>query len=377
MLTQTRERSTLEVIRDWESFRQTRAVVDPEIQSKILTAIRTGNLDLFKRVATAADFPNVLGQVVERQIIGEYASTPRVMRQVVQVNDMVPDFNTVEAIPINGLDDRAQVVGENEPYLGGELTQGTPHTYRLQKRGKKFLISWEGSLADRLRMLATLPERMVRACLRSEEWFLTNLFFDADGPREEYFENNGGLTTLSTLPLTVENFETAVEQHLEYEDTNGEPVTADSKYLIVCPALKIKAMNILNSHSLDFTLDTTGSGDGVPIANPGGNALKDLNIVLLVNPWIPNIATSGTLGKTSWALFTDPREIPAGEFGLLAGQTGPTVWMRKPDAVAVTGGGINEFSGSFDTDSIEYRVRYAFGGATLDGRAGWASTGQG
>jgi hypothetical protein len=52
------------------------------------------------------------------------------------------------------------------------------------------------------------------------------------------------------------------------------------------------------------------------------------------------------------------------------------MWVKKSNAMQLVGGGdVNAFDGDFDTDAIAYRLRYIFGGAAVDGRGGYASTG--
>jgi hypothetical protein len=147
-----------------------------------------------------------------------------------------------------------------------------------------------------------------------------------------------------------------------YQDSSSDPIVAMPKYLMVPPALMIKAMELLNSINLNHVVDGSGSGTGTALAHGSRNVLADLNIELLVNPWIPAIVTSGTKGATSWALFTDPANIPAGEFGTLAGYDVPQVKPLHGDAE--------------DRDVLSWRVKHVFGGTTIDKRAGWASVGQ-
>jgi hypothetical protein len=63
--------------------------------------------------------------------------------------------------------------------------------------------------------------------------------------------------------------------------------------------------------------------------------------------------------------------------GFLRGHTEPELFVREPNARRIGGGQINPLDGSFETDSIDYKVRYVLGGVVLDTRAAVASNGTG
>ena len=109
---------------------------------------------------------------------------------------------------------------------------------------------------------------------------------------------------------------------------------------------------------------------------PTTNVIAQYGLQLIINPWIPIIVTTGTFGQTTWALFSDPAEIAAAEFGLLAGHESPELFMKASNQARVGGGVAGPMDGDFETDNIFYKVRHVLGGVTLSGRAGYASDGQ-
>ncbi len=303
--------------------------------------------------------------VTARELQALYTHTPRVMENIVRVRRGIPTFGPVEAIRFDGLETTLPIVREGAEYGQISLEQSQTDTYKVIKYGALFQATEEALANDPVRVFETMPMRMARALIRTLEAFLSSLYFGADGPVDAFFDAQP--SGVSSLPLSVENLRTAVGQMLAYTDPDGDPIVAQPKYLMVPPALQLLAMEILNSINLVYPVDTSGSGSGTPERMGTRNVLADLNIQLLVNPWIPSLVTSGTKGATSWALFTDPANIPAGEFGTLAGYDFPQVTV--PDRGSSNAAWIQ-------SDVLTWKVKSVFGGTTIDHRAGWASVGQ-
>ena len=99
---------------------------------------------------------------------------------------------------------------------------------------------------------------------------------------------------------------------------------------------------------------------------------------LIVNPWLPIITTTGTVGNTAWYLFADPNEVgrPAFEIGVLRGHDTPELFVKEPNAMRVGGGPVAAEDGDFDTDGINYKVRHVIGGTLMEPKVAVASPGQ-
>jgi hypothetical protein len=100
-------------------------------------------------------------------------------------------------------------------------------------------------------------------------------------------------------------------------------------------------------------------------------------VTLIVNPYIPIVASSSH-GSTTWFLHSAPTNgRPAFEVGLLRGHTEPEIFIKEPNQRKVGGGVVNPMDGDFDTDSIEYKVRHVFGGTVEDPKMTVGSNGSG
>jgi hypothetical protein len=68
---------------------------------------------------------------------------------------------------------------------------------------------------------------------------------------------------------------------------------------------------------------------------------------------------------------------PALIIAFLRGHEEPEIFIKEPNARRIGGGASDPMNGSFDTDSIDYKVRHVVGGRIVDGKATVASNGSG
>jgi len=322
-----------------------------------------------KEAMGTSDFPLLFADTLERDLLARHKTIVPQMRQVCKLGT-VRDFRTKKIFRIDGLTTRLQKVAEKGLYLAAEMDE-KKYEYSLDKWGRKVDFSWEMLINDDLGAFRDIPQRLADACKQTEEYFITSLFWDADGPLDSYFSVANGGAAVAKTALNIGNLQDAVEAMSAYKNADGEPILNRPAYLVISPALEFEARTILTSSNKMWLAD---ADDVTPPAAYGTrNAIASYGLKLIVNPWIPIIDT--TKGATTWALFSDPRNIAAAEFGRLRGRQNPELWMKTSNQVRVGGGASSPFDGDFETDNIFYKVRYPMGGTTLDGRAGWASDG--
>ncbi len=327
---------------------------------------------LMREAMTTSDFPVLFGEILDRQLLSGFKDTPQVMAQVLR-RASGKDFRTVQRFEISGGDDYLAEVSEKGEYLASSRDVN-PYTYALKKYGRQFDISWEALINDDLSALGDTPMRFAKAARRAEERFQTLLFVNAAGPLDAYFSVANGGAAVANTPLTIGNLETGVQTMAAYLDRDGSPILNRPKYLMVGPALEFTGRQILTSANKMWL--SKGDTDVAPAAFPTNNVIAQYGLQLLINPWIPVLVTTGTFGQTMWALFSDPADIAAGEFGLLRGHESPELFMKAADQMRVGGGIASPMDGDFATDNVFYKVRHVFGGVALSGRAGYASDGQ-
>lgn len=374
----------------WSGFQSARRRQRPanwgkRMASAIRLAENKDGLSTYRWKATmeeamkTSDFPYLLGDVIDRKLLAAYTAAPKVMRQIARVDPNVPTFNTVYRKAFDPLLTPMQQVPEQGSYTMSEPVE-SQYSYALRKWGKRVDFSWESWINDDLGAFNRLPGGIAESALATEDYFLTTLFWNSAGPLDAYFAHSTlGQKGVSALPLTIANLETAIAQmsgsggsNTNYTSDAGMPIVNVPKYLMVPPALKLEAIRILS-----FAAAWAGSAGATDVASTlrgTTNVIASLGLTLIVNPWLPIVVTTGTLGQTTWALFSE--SIPCCELGLLNGHSTPELFMKTSGAQYMGGGAADPFQGSFENDTVAYKGRYVFYGTRLDPRGGWASDGQ-
>jgi hypothetical protein len=367
-----------ELLEGWEGYLPVKGTSSVEHEQRLTETVNllTGGgmpshqrAYLIREAMTTSDFPYLFGEILNRGMIAAFKNAPAVMDPIFK-QGRFNDFRTVHRYQITGGNERLREVAEKGEYLASDRDE-VRWTYTPKKYGKQFDISWEAIINDDLGGLKDTPMRMAQAAVAAKSYFQTALYWDASGPLDAYFAGNGGAAAVATTPLTIANLETGVEAMAAYTDPAGNPLTNRPKFLVIGPALEFTARQILTSANKMYLM--TGDTDVAATAYPTTNVIAQYGLQLIINPWLPIICTDH--GATTWALFSDPNDIPAGEFGTLTGREEPEIFMKASDQARVGGGLASPMDGDFATDNIFYKVRYVFGGCTLSGRAGWASDG--
>lgn len=323
----------------------------------------------FKEAMTTSDFQFLFGDIIDRQLLASYQSTP-VQWEMLARRGRVRDFRNVRRYKIDGAEAVLEEVGEQSEYPAASLADGQ-YTYAVGKYGRRVPLSWETLINDDLDAFADIPSRLGKAARRTEEKFATNLYAKSTGPDATFFSSGNG--NLTDAVLSLAGLQEAMTIFGEQLDEDGAPIFVEAVTLVVPPSLKVTANNIINATEINAA---TGGGDGN--SNDQLRALNWMrnNTTVLVNPWLPILDT--TSGSTAWYLFADPNAgRPAMEVGKLIGHENPELFQKTPDSTRVGGGLVDPSDGSFNTDSVEWKVRHVLGGTLMDPKSAVASTGTG
>ncbi len=373
----------LEVMEQWDSFVPVRSArKSGDWNKRLLEANRlldneSGLPDplhvarLYEAMSTS-DFPLLLADKLDRETLAQFAAIPPQMRKIARVKPG-RGFNTRKRTAFEGLMGRLPRVEELGQYKARKRTE-REYTYEPNKYGSLVPFSWEMWLNDDLGALDNIPMNLSTAARMTEEWFLTQLFFDSNGPRDSYFADselgNGLVATGASSALSVESLETAIQAMTGAAAgyrMDDVPAVNVPRYIMISPSDTILLEQILSSATFAVT-----DGSGSLTRTAAANTISTRNLIPIVNPWIP-IVVSGSKGQTCWALFSET--VKPCEFGLVRGHENPELFIAASGAQRI-GGGDDPFSGSLHDDSITYKVRYCFGGTTLDPRGGYGSDGQ-
>ena len=347
---------------------------DPEYRQKLVETMQF--IDEFRRgriararfaeTMSTSDFPGLLGGVIDRTLLGGYRPYPTSYQDWCSIYRDAKDFRELERHFIDLGDGALTKVKEAEEYPYASLDEGK-YTYKVEKFGRKFKFSWEAFVNDDLSALTTVPSRLGVAAKRTTEKLATSLICDASGPDATFFSDANG--NKLALALNAANLKTAAGVMADLSDKGDEPIFNDPAVLVVPPALKITALEIVKTIQTEIS-----SGTDTTIKTPGLFG----NLKVAVAPYISKIVTTGTVGKTAWFLFADPAQLerPAVEIGFLRGHEEPQLFMKSANASMIGGGDVGAFGGDFDSDSIEFKVRHIVGGGAMDYRGAVGSFGQ-
>lgn len=378
---------------------------------------RRDMLNLQEALATS-DFPNYFGDVIDRAVLASYLETPYTWNMIAAKRS-VNDFRPVRDFRIDG---GTGLLGGTAPSSSTTLTAGQPlpltqgsqypedyltdaaYTYRLFKRGKRMPFFWETIMNDDLNAIKDTPARFGRGARRDEEYFVTTLFangvssittassngaavpalYSTANKNIVNATNAGGAFTTNNPVLSITALQQAIVVMMQQLDTTGQPISIEAMTLVVPPALKTVAMNILNTDYVYMadqggTQQINGSNLSATVAQQLHAMNWAKNIVrLAVNYYLPIVDT--TYGHTGWYLFSNPENgRPALEMGQLRGHETPELFMKLPNSVAISEGAMgpgpgsipgttnmSPLEGDFDTDSIHYKIRHVFGGTRID-----------
>jgi len=341
--------------------------------ARLIASVYEGRrpLRILMEAMTTSDFPLLFGDILDRQLLGKYEETPQHWSAVAK-RATVRDFRTVSRFAVDGAETVLDTVEEQAEYPAAVLSE-TRYQYAVQKRGRRVPFSWEAMVNDDLDALKDVPERFARACRRSEDRFVTELYADANGPHASLYTSGNANIVTSNPALSTAALQTAFGVLGAQVDEGGDPIMVEMVSLVVPPALEVTARNILNAIHIDAL---TGGGGVSAQAIRAENWMRN-RVQLVVNPYLPLVSSTAD-GDTAWYLFASPSVgRPALEMGFLRGFEQPQVFMKSPNASRVGGGSADPMDGDFDTDSIQYKVRHVFGGARISPIMTVASEGDG
>jgi hypothetical protein len=369
----------------------------------------------FSEAMTMSDFAGYFGDILDRSILANYAETPYTWPLYCDRKE-INDFRQAK---IFRFDRGASVldgpIQPNSYKASGAGPTGLaqiseyPMSYRVEsnyidqlyKFGRRMDFAWETLVNDDLDALKDTPALFGRAARRTEEKRATELFVTSAGPNPTFFSNaNKNLLNITVLPnlttqyglssnphFSITALQAAMNVMQNQRDLDGEPISIDAWCLVYPPSLDVVVKNVMSATQVWMndqggTIGTDGSLQRLLADNWAKNVVKPAK-----NYYLPVVDT--THGNTGWYLFASPSNgRPALQQSFLRGRTGPEMFMKAANSVAIGEGvmgpgngvmpgtgNVNPMDGDFETDSIMYKIRHVLGGTLLDPIMAVASNG--
>jgi hypothetical protein len=290
---------------------------------------------------SSSDFPNILGNVMYRSLIDWARAVPDAIGDL---TDFRPQTRIVgyEAEDLLAVD-------ENGNYVDSKLADAS-YTIKLSTFGRAFSIGRQVIINDDLGYIRKQPQRFGRSAGRSIATFVAQTLLEGnlaafDGTAL-FHANHGNLASGGTSALSAANLQTAITG-LSKQTVLGVFQTVMAKWLLVPPALQFTARQILNS-SMIVAAGTSGTVTQIGNAN----VLQGL-LGIIVDPFLTS--------TTAYYVIADPADVPIVDVGFLQGKQTPDLLVELPTMQNLAGGN-DPFNYEFDT--LHYKVRYDYGGAT-------------
>lgn len=314
----------------------------------------------FQRVTEAVsttDFPNILLDSMFKRLIQDYQEIGMGgLEQVITEGPALADFRTQSRVRMGYFGDLPTVA---EAGLYTELVKPSDEkiTYNPLKKGGLLTVSEETIRSDDLGKIKLFPERLARAGRHTIKTFVTNFFinnlsYGADGV--SWF--NAAHNNLITESLSVDDLiDAEVTLMKQTEKDSGNRLAQRISWLMVPVDLTAIAWEINNGENYN-------PGPMITKPNPfyerfgergsGANAPKGV----IVNELLTD--------TNDWYYGVDVSEVPALEIAYLDGIANPQIFLAD----------IQNQGTQFTNDQIQYKAKFAFGGAIVDYRGVGKST---
>lgn len=315
---------------------------------------------------TTSDFPILLGAAYDREMLAEYQGIAPVWQRY-SARKIRPNFKPGKLIDLLGGRSELSKVAEAAEYPARPLSEAE-FEFKVEKYGDRIPLTWEMLVNDELDAFTDLPSRLATAARETEDIVTARSLFNAAGTsvNTDFFKSGNG-NAPGTAALTSENLEAALQGIATRTDSEGRPVVIASAALVVPPGLELTARRILNASEIRRQ-SGTGSGSTITVEPNYMRGAVDL----VVNPWFTYVAP--TLDDTWFVLPAPSSGRPALVTAFLRGNESPDLRVKADAGNRPGGGEVAAQDGSFDDDTVQYRVRHVTGSTTVIPTGAYAST---
>jgi hypothetical protein len=276
---------------------------------------------------STVSLPGILSNVANKTMLAAYAAVPDVLSQITNSRDM-PDFKEAPAYRLTGKG-VFEPLGPAGEIVHGELVE-TKYKDQVGTYAKMFGLSRTIMRNDDLSAFLQIPQllgRMAALALQKLGFGLylnnTGTFFNqAAVGFVQPNEYTGATTALSIDSLTVA--ERAME---ERTDADGEPIGITGQSLLVPPALKTRATQIMRASGVNEFADPLAMS---PNNNPHAGKWSVLSTPFLTNGKVTTALTASQR-NTMWSLLANPADVPFMTISYLEGARSPTIETSEAD----------------------------------------------
>lgn len=341
---------------------------------------------------TTSDFPLLFGDILQREVLGNYAAYPVSWPAYVRRRTLPDATRQARRFTYDGLDSHMDTTNVKPDGTAGKedaMTEGGYLVGPLKVYERIVSINWKVMLADDLGAFNDIPGRLAMAARRTEEWLVAQLLADSAGPHASFFTSGNknqvivanGAASANPV-LSVQGLYDAMKVwNSMVNPITGEPIVVNGSVLVLPRELEIIAASIFNA----LTIETNAAGFGASLTGLANTSGIETSLVMnnwitngltrAVNPYLSTVNT--TNGTTAWYIVADPnKNRPALELDFLQGEEAPILLRQRTDAERI-GGGAADMFGSFETGEIRFKVMHPLSASQLDYHGAISSEGDG
>ena len=317
-----------------------------------IAKIAMGNSDALRRhekliqrsaYHTTGSFPNLLLDSINKTLLAAYEEAPYTWEVWARQAPSVQDFKQINRTRFSEAPDPEQVP-ERAEYKEKAMSD-SKESYRVEKYGEMFTISWETVVNDDLDAISRVPAMHGNACRRkvNKEVYAVltanALMGDGNALFSASHASGSNLSGASASPSVTTLNAAFAAMRTQKGLTPDSIVSVVPRYLIVPAALEATALELVSSTSY---IVANGNSGVQNLYGQGGS--RQLNVVC-----DPNLDGNSA---TAWYLSADPSQIDTVEVSFLQGEESPVL----------------ESDWNFRRDVYEYKVRQTFGVKAIDWR---------
>jgi len=337
------------------------------LMEKALSGDRIANATLTEAVTTSDAMVNI-AHLINLQFIPQIPMYERDLAGLVDFRT-VPDFRpaVLQSIYGNGL--TGPGVGAN--YAANEVPEGTPYPQvtvgnqesfysKLSKRGVRFSWTFESQINDVIGFFSGLPSELLQ--LYSDSIY-TEAFDALNMVSKNYAAITlpDGTTETANPVISAQAIMGAIIQHSR-RTINGPRrlIGTLAGYNVIVPIGTKLYVEYMIRQALNIPFILPGTSGGTAYGQPAINA-EILSTVTVVE--------SDMVTGNNWFVVPKPgttKGRPVWEVLKLQGYESPELRVNAQTGNYLGGGKVSPFEGSFDADTIDYRLRFFCGGTIWD-----------
>jgi len=303
-------------------------------------AVPRGRMEIVQAAASGAALTYILGNTARLSMLSGFKLAGTTWQKLArQVN--LNDFQTHRLARLI-FRTTATETGETGKIQHGYLQEDT-HTLTAKAYARMVKLTFKDIANDAQNALGQIPSQMgMKAGSFVEKSVIETLLANTSS----FFQaSNYNYADVSSYPLAVAGLVQAEKVFNEIRNEDSEPLAGDPKYLVVPPALKFIAQQLMGSASMNYGADNeTEKGND--------NPFKGLAEVVVAK-YLGALSGLTNASDSGYYLFGDPRQVAALNIGFYKGNSKPKLSVGDTPFDELSGGKEIKVELYFDTTLAE------------------------